>query len=82
MRRPWKYWPWLPPSRGDIFVAAVGVVFVAAFLILLVRFPLLGFRNNEGLGPNWDCAPTPNSEAVCVKRVPRAPEEPHSVIER
>jgi hypothetical protein len=54
-------------------MAAVGIVFAAAFLILLACFSMLGFRNNEGLGPDWDCAPAPNSEAVCVKKVPRAP---------
>jgi hypothetical protein len=75
MRWFWKYWPWLPPSRGEIFMIAVGVVLAAAFLIFLTRFPMLGFfRKNEGFGPDWQCAPTPNSEAVCVKRVPSAPK--------
>jgi hypothetical protein len=55
---------------------AVGIVLVAAFLTAFTRFPTLGtlgFRNDQGFGPGWDCAPTPGTEAVCVKKVPNAP---------
>jgi hypothetical protein len=72
MRWFWKHWPWLPPSRSEAFMIAAGIVFVAAFLVLLTQFPMLGFRNDQGFGRDWQCVPTPDSEAVCVKRVPSA----------
>jgi hypothetical protein len=73
MRWFWKYWPWLPPSRSEALALAVSMAFVAAFLVALTRFPMLGFHNDQGFGPGWDCIPTPQSEAVCVKSVPNAP---------
>lgn len=53
----------------------VGVAFVAVILILLTRFPLLGFGNAD-FGPGWDCALTPSSESVCIKKVPKLPAAP------
>jgi hypothetical protein len=73
MRWLWKYWPWLPPSRSEALAIIVSVALLAAVLVAMIKFPYLHYGRDDAFGPDWDCAPTPGSEAVCVKRVPPAP---------
>ncbi len=75
MRWLWRYWPWLPPSRDEVLATALGVAILAALLVAMVKFPYFGHSSNLGFGPDWDCAYTPNSESVCVKRVPVQPPQ-------
>jgi hypothetical protein len=76
MRWLWKYWPWLPPTRREALAIIVGVALLAAVLVAMIKFPYLGYSQYNAFGPDWDCTPTPGSEAVCVKRVPPTPPSP------
>jgi hypothetical protein len=51
----------------------VGIALVAALLVALTKFPMLGFRSDLGFGPDWDCTAIPHTEPVCVKKVPVNP---------
>jgi hypothetical protein len=51
----------------------VGIALVAALLVSITQFPMLGFHSRLGFGPNWDCTSIPDSESVCVKKVPVNP---------
>jgi hypothetical protein len=65
-------WPWLPPGGGDMIAIVVGLLLAAALAYGLIRSPTFLTRTQRpaGFGPDWDCAYTPNSEPICVKRVP------------
>jgi hypothetical protein len=69
-------WPWRPPpSRGEIIAVVVCAVIGVIFLFALTKFPQLGWGwvGHSGFGTDWDCVPTPQSEQVCIKRVPASP---------
>jgi hypothetical protein len=70
MKRLWRYSPWLPRRRQEVAAIVVDIAVVAALLAALTKFQNFGETSNLGFGPDWDCAYTPNSESVCVKRVP------------
>lgn len=61
------------PSRGDVIVIASVAMLAVAFLIALTKFPGLGFgpRGNAGFGPGWQCTAIPESDQVCIKKVPK-----------
>lgn len=63
-------WPWPPFRRGEMIAGAVCITFGVAFLFALIKFAHLRQAPNTGFGPDWDCAYVPNSEPVCVKRLP------------
>jgi hypothetical protein len=51
----------------------VGIALVAALLVSITQFPMLGFHSRLGFGPDWDCTAIPHTEPVCVKKVPVNP---------
>lgn len=69
-----RWWPWFPPpSRGEVIAIALGIVFAAVFMVGVVKFPWWSgwyWASNRGFGPDWVCTPVPESEQVCVKKVP------------
>ncbi len=69
-------WPWFPPNRGDVIGIVLGIVVAVAFIVGVVKFPWWSawfFASNAGFGPDWVCTPTPQSEPVCIKKVPTDP---------
>jgi hypothetical protein len=74
-------WPWRPPSVGDMVAIISAVILAVALVWGLLKSPsfVARYQRPNGFGPDWDCANTPNSEPVCVKRVPTpAPAHPAS----
>lgn len=66
-------WPSLPPSGGDVAAILLGLAIVGACLISIFKPTASGlwaWRGSAGFGPDWECAATPVSEQVCIKRVP------------
>jgi len=62
-------WPWPPLRPSEIALAALLIIFGIGLLVALVEFPSLGARfPNRGFGTDWDCAPVPKGEPICVKR--------------
>jgi hypothetical protein len=68
-------WPFFSVSRQDVLAIALGLVFAAVFMVGVAKFPWLGLisASNRGFGPDWHCTPTPQSEQVCIKRLPNNP---------
>jgi hypothetical protein len=65
---PAKWWPWLPPSRGDVSAISFGVVVLIVVLCsLVVGRPYFWSNSNWGFGPEWRCAYVPQSEPICIK---------------
>jgi hypothetical protein len=74
MRWLWRYWPWLPPSGAELVAIAIGIGLLAAVLLAMLKLPNFG-SSSHGFGPDWECTAVPNSEAVCVKRLPARPSK-------
>lgn len=72
-RKAANWWPWLPPSRGDIIALAIGVALTIVLLYSLIvprpYFLWIWWNANRGFGPEWDCSYVPQSEPICIKRV-------------
>jgi hypothetical protein len=59
--------------RGDIIAGVLCFIVVVGFLLACVRYPYFPFFGQTGFGPDWDCSRLPETEPVCIKRVPAAP---------
>ena len=50
------------------------IILVAAIFVAVLKFPQLGFGGRGGLSgfvdPGWDCVVIPQSQPVCIKRIP------------
>lgn len=70
----YKLWPWLPPTRGDVLGACLGVFVFGALLSLYIWKPFTG-RPLDYLvsDPGWTCTYPADGEPVCVKDVKPAP---------
>ena len=69
-----RWWPWFPPpSRGEVIATILGIVVAAVFMVGVVKFPWWSgwyWASNQGFGPDWVCTPVPQSEQVCIKKLP------------
>lgn len=71
-------WPWAFLSARDMIGIAICLVFVIGVLFASVWRPyLMGlpFFGSTGFGPDWECSRPPNTEPVCVKRIPPRPAQ-------
>ena len=64
-----SWWPWLPPSRGDILTILFGIVLVLVVGVFFVVGPRYGKNwSPAGFGPEWRCLYLPSSDPVCIKK--------------
>ncbi len=58
---------WHSRKPGDV----KGILLMVAFLGCLVAAILLGLGKNThlGFGPEWQCAPMPKGDPICVKLI-------------
>jgi hypothetical protein len=70
-----SWWPWLPPSRGDVLAILFGVALLVAVLVALVIMPRYQDRIPAGFGPDWRCITMPSGDSVCLKKPPDRQKE-------
>ncbi|MGJ4947682.1 hypothetical protein ACQR07_04735 [Bradyrhizobium sp. HKCCYLS20291] len=59
-------WPLPYPRRGDL-LSILFILFLLCFLAsCFYWFP--NTKLNFGFGPEWDCAPVPKGDPICIKK--------------
>lgn len=67
-----KWLRWNPDRNAVLGTCIALIVVVTVFAVVVTFFPNFQQRSaNVGFGPDWDCAPQPKGDPVCVKKMDR-----------
>lgn len=66
-------WPWTAMSRRDLVASIISIIVGIGVLTAMAVLPHFPQKSGDSFWADWECTSLPETEPVCVKRIPHKP---------